>query len=181
MKIIIGLAGETGSGKNVFCEYVKNNYENVFYIRFSQPLTEVLGIFFEEIRKEDQQWLGTALREKYGNDIIGKAIVKRISNIKDGIIILDGVRDFTEADIIRKMGGKIVYITADPKVRWERIQTRGEKKDDAVPFEKFLEMEKAKTEIFIKGIGETADFKVTNNGTKEELDRQIKEVVNKLI
>ena len=85
MKTIIGLAGETGSGKNVFCEYVKNNYENVFYIRFSQPLTEALGIFFEEIRKEDQQWLGTALRERYGNDIIGKAVMRRINNIKEGI------------------------------------------------------------------------------------------------
>ena len=48
MKKTIGLVGETGAGKDVFCEYIKKKYSKVFCFRFSQPLTEALGIFFDE-------------------------------------------------------------------------------------------------------------------------------------
>jgi len=45
MKKIIGVVGETGSGKDTFCDYLKKIKRNVFVFRFSQPLTEALSIF----------------------------------------------------------------------------------------------------------------------------------------
>lgn len=179
-KKIIGLVGETGSGKDVFCDYLKKNCKNVFCFRFSQPLTETLGIFFNEVKKEDQQWLGTVLRERFGNNILGEAIKRKIEKIKKGIIILNGVRAWEEYEAIKKAGGKVVYITADSKTRWQRIQGRGEKKDDKITYQKFLKLEKAKTEILIPKIGGKADFKIENNGTKKELFFEIKKIIDKL-
>jgi len=180
MKKIIGVVGETGSGKDTFCDYLKKIKRNVFVFRFSQPLTEALSIFFDEVKKEDQQWLAPALRERFGNNILGEAIKKKIKNIKRGIIILNGIRAFEEAKMIKNLGGKIVYITADSKTRWQRIQNRGEKKDDKVSYQKFLKMEKAASEILISEMGRKADFRIENNGSKEDLYRSIKTVLNKI-
>jgi dephospho-CoA kinase len=180
MKKILGLVGETGSGKDAFCDYFKKNKKSIFIFRFSQPLTEALRIFFDEIKKEDQQWLGTILRKKFGNNILGKAIKKKIKNIKKGIIILNGIRAIEEARMVKSLGGRIIYITAGLKLRWQRIQNRGEKKDDRASCQKFLNMEKAKTEILIPKIGKRADFKIENDGSLEDFYKKIKLLLKKI-
>lgn len=180
MKKILGLVGGTGSGKDTFCDYVKKISPNVFCFRFSQPLSEVLGIFFSDIKKEDQQWLATALRERFGTNILGEAIKKKIEGIKEGILVLNGIRMPEEAEMVRDIGGKIIYITADLKLRWERVQKRGEKKDDEVSYEKFLEIDNGIPERQIVKIGEQADFKIENNASLKDFYVKIEDVLEKI-
>lgn len=180
-KIIIGLIGETGSGKDTFCERVKKTVkEPVFCFRFSDTLSEILTILFGEVKKEDQQWLVALLRERFGENILGDIMARRIKNIDNGIIILNGVRMPQEVEMIKALGGKTIYITADSKIRWERVNRRAEKKDDASSYEKFLEKEKAKSEIQIPEIGKNADFRIENNGSREDFFQQIDETIKKL-
>lgn len=177
-KIIIGLIGETGSGKDTFCERVKKTVkEPVFCFRFSDTLSEILMILFGEIKKADQQWLGKVLREKYGNDILAKAMARKIKNIEQGFIILNGIRYWEEFEMLKKLGGENLYITADPKIRWERINKRGEKADDLSSFDKFLEKEKAKTEILIPEIGKKADFLIENNRTIKDFYKKVDAII----
>jgi dephospho-CoA kinase len=180
MKKIIGLVGETGSGKDFFCRHLENNYNNIFVFAFSQPLTEALKIFFDKIKKEDQQWLIVCLRNRFGNNILGEAIKKKIKKIKEGIIVLNGVRVFEEAEMIKKLGGKIIYINAESIKRWKRVKKRHEKKDDDSTYDKFLELEKASPEKLISKIGQQADFEIENNGSKQEFCRKIEEIINKI-
>ena len=179
-KKIIGIVGEMGSGKDTFCDYVKENYQNVYFLRFSDALTDVLKMFFDDIKREDQQWLSSALRERFGQDILVKALVKKVNSISDGIIILNGVRRPGDFDVLTEIGGKIIYVTADERLRWERVKIRGEKIDDDVPFEKFVEMGKAEAEKDISKVGAMAQFKIENNGTKEELYQEIKKVIDNI-
>lgn len=180
MRRILGLVGESGSGKDAFCDYLKKIRKDVFISRFSQPLTEALRIFFDQTKKEDQQWLVATLRERFGNNILGEAIVKKMKNIKRGLVILNGVRMWEEFKMIKKFGGKIIYITADSKIRWQRISRRGEKKDDKVSYRKFLKMEKATSEILIPEIGKKANFKIENNGSIKDFYRNIKSILNRI-
>ena len=180
MKKIIGLVGEMGSGKDTFCDYVKAHYQNVYFMRFSDALTDILKIFFDDVKREDQQWISSALRERFGGDILVKALVKKIEKISDGIVILNGVRRPDDFKALKSIGGKLIYITADPKIRWERMKIRGEKADDDVTFEQFIEMGKAEAESLITTIGAEADFRIDNNGSKEQLQEQIKTIIGSI-
>ena len=180
-KIIIGLIGETGSGKDTFCDYVKKTVKQpVFCFRFSDTLSEILMILFGEVKKKDQQWLGKVLREQYGNDILAKAMAQKIKNIEYGFIILNGIRYWEEFEMVKNLDGKYIYITADQKTRWERINKRGEKVDDLSSFDKFLEKEKAKTEILAPEIGKKADFKIENNGSKSNFYKEVDKIIKNL-
>jgi len=180
-KIVIGLTGEMGAGKDTFCQYVqKISNQPVFCFKFSDSLSEVLRIFFNDVFREDQQWLAINLRERFGRDILAKAMKKKIDNISEGLIILNGIRYTEELDMTKGVGGKIIYITADSKTRWQRVQTRGEKKDDNAPYEKFLELDKSATEILIPEIGKKADYRIDNNGSLDDFYKQMDNVLNKI-
>ncbi len=179
-KIIIGLTGEMGAGKDTFCDHiVKVSQEPVFCFKFSNPLSEVLNVFFDEVTRDDQQWLGVVLRERFGEDILAKALLKKINSIDKGIILLNGIRYWQEYNMVKDLGGRMIYITADSKIRWQRLQKRGEKADDSAPYEEFLKKEKGKTELLINKIGEKSNFKIENNGSLEEFHQKIDKVMNK--
>ncbi len=180
-KIIIGLTGEIGAGKDTFCDHViKVSQGPVFCLKFSQPLSEVLKIFFDEVTRNDQQWLGVVLRERFGEDILAKALLKKINSIDKGIILLNGIRYWQEYNMVKDLDGTMIYITADSKLRWQRLQNRGEKKDDSAPYEKFLELEKAVTESLIQEMGKKADLKIENNGSLEEFHKKTDNLIKDL-
>jgi dephospho-CoA kinase len=82
--------------------------------------------------------------------------------------------------MIKNLGGKIIYITASPQKRWQRIQKRKEKKDDKISYQKFLKLEKVKTEILIPRIGQKADFKIENNGSKNNFYKECKKILTQV-
>ncbi|MGB9743158.1 MAG: AAA family ATPase [Minisyncoccales bacterium] len=173
LKKIIGLVGESGSGKDTFCRYLIKKRKNVFCLRFSQPITEALNIFINEIKREDQQWLANLLRKRFGNDILIQALKKKLKTIQKGIIVFNGIRYWEEYQLIKQLKGKIIYITAEPKVRWQRMRQRQEKKDDRTSWQKFKKLEKASTEIYIPLIGRQSDFKINNNGPLKDFYKEI--------
>jgi dephospho-CoA kinase len=168
--MIIGIAGETGSGKNTFCQKIKEEIILVETVSSSIVLREALRNFIldNDITKEDLQWMALVLFERFGKDVLSKAIKKRLLESKAKIVLFDGVRMWADYEMLREIGAKVVYVTADSKIRWERVQSRGEKKDDKSTYEEFLKREKAGTETSIPEIGEKADFRIDNNGSLEE-------------
>ena len=118
---------------------------------------------------------------KYGEDVISKAMLKSMQSFEDDIIVFNGMRLPSDYDYLKKAKGILIYITADPKLRWERVVTRKEKSDDTEPFEKFKEMHKRKTEISVPRMGEKADYHIENTGTLEDLREKVKEVMEKIL
>ncbi|MFA5926066.1 MAG: AAA family ATPase [Parcubacteria group bacterium] len=181
-KIIIGLVGEMGSGKDTVAEYLKNECGAQLF-RFSDPLREALEVFLESDRvgREDFIWLSNNVRGRYGNNIIADSLRRKFNRAGEGIIVLNGMRIKEDLDFIRSFpDSRVIYVTIDAKTRWERVFGRGEKADDAVSFEKFQEMEKAETEVQIPDIGKKADFRLENNEAKENLREKTEEIIKKI-
>lgn len=160
-KIVIGLLGESGSGKDTVANYLQEKY-GAKLMRFADPLKEILHIFFDKISREDQQWLALQLRERFGSDIFPKALERKIGD-ESGIIVVNGIRFWEDYEFIKKFTpGYTIYVTADQIRRWERSSKRGEKTDDNADLKRFQEMEMAETEVHIPEIGEKVDFVIRN-------------------
>ena len=180
-KQVLAIIGESAAGKETVVQYIKKKLNNkIKIIKFSDSLTEALSIFLKDIKREDQQWLINGLRRRFGQDILSKAVEKKLEKIKKGVIVLDGIRVFAEEEMIKRQKGKIIYVVAPMKVRWQRVIRRNEKKDDSASFEKFKEMHKSPSELEIPIIGQRADFKIDNSGNVESLYKQVDKMIKDL-
>lgn len=175
----IGIVGEKGSGKAVFTSIVQKLLPNkrVASFRFSQPVREILGILDKEISRKNFTTLMTALRKGFNDEgILYPAVKKLLRSVEADIITIDGIRKPEEVKIVREVNGILLYITANQRLRFERRSRDPENSDEpGMTFEAFAEQELAPTEIDISKIGKTADAKIENNGSEEELEDKIKQ------
>jgi dephospho-CoA kinase len=180
-KIIIGLVGETGSGKDTVAHYLKRRYD-VQLLRFSLPLKKTLDLFFNKSSKKDQAWLYSTFKKRFGEDVLHQG-VRRYVEQHDGLMCVNGMRMMKDLDFIRSFKSNyIIYVTADQKIRWERVVGRGEKSDDNQTLEQFKEFEAtAETEKNIPTIGAQADFTVKNDGTMDDLLWQVDDAMKVIL
>ncbi|HRH22160.1 MAG TPA: hypothetical protein PLJ58_03070, partial [bacterium] len=72
--------------------------------------------------------------------------------------------------------------TADMKIRYERTKLRKEKAgEDQMTWQGFIAEEARLTEVAIHEVGLQADFIINNDGEQAELERQIKDVMTKIL
>lgn len=161
-KTIIGLVGETGSGKDTVAEYLRDNF-GAKLMRFSDPLKDTLSIYFDKLSKDDQAWLYEVFRERFGDDVLTRAIQKRVEDIDAELVIINGLRMPSDYEFMQRFpDSKVLYTTAPSELRWKRVAGRGEKTDDNIPFEKFQELDRRSTEVHIPEIGSKADWRIDN-------------------
>ena len=179
-KTIIGLVGETGSGKDTVANYLQEKY-GATLMRFADPIKEVLGVFFDRASKQDQQWLYLTLKDRFGEDILGKALGKKVA-ATSGLIVINGLRMPVDYDFLKNLNDShILYVTANQKLRWQRVKERGEKSDDNVDLEKFQEIERAETEVHIPEIGAKADFRIENDQDFNHLIAETEKIMEKIM
>jgi dephospho-CoA kinase len=180
-RIVIGLVGETGSGKDTVAHYLKRRY-NVDLLRFGMPLKKTLDLFFEQSSKEDQAWLYSMFKERFGEDVLHKGVLRYVHQ-HSGIMCVNGMRMMMDLEFIRSFENNyIMYVTADQELRWKRVTSRGEKTDDDQTLEEFQEFEKtSETEKAIPSIGKEADFTIRNDSTMDDLLWQVDDAMKKIL
>jgi dephospho-CoA kinase len=177
MKIVVGLVGEKGSGKETFGDFLMElvRDQKIVRVRFSDILNETLKFWSIDRTRENLQKLAVIMDEGFKKGTLTHAIYQRIHSLEADIVILDGVRWETDEKLIRSFPKNyLVYINADVDIRYERLKIRREKLDEAKTYAQFMEEEKAPNEVLIPEIGKRSDFEVKNNGTFEELKKEVK-------
>ncbi len=179
-RVVIGLVGETGSGKDTVARYLKTRY-GAHLLRFADPIKETLSLYFERFSKDDQQWLAMLLKERFGKDILGKALRPHI-DAAEGLVSINGLRFPEDFDFVQTFSPSFVlYVTAPQKLRWERAHMRGEKSDDQQDFTYFQKLELVPTEVHIPEIGAQADFTIVNDQGLTELLAATDAVMEKIL
>lgn len=179
-KIVIGLVGESGSGKDTVAEYLKHVYDATL-MRFSDPIKDILKMFFTHPSREDQAWVAVEFKKRFGEDVFCRAVEKKING--NTLISFNGLRYMVDYEFLKKFDHHfLMYVTADQKLRWERTLKRGEKADDNIEFEAFKKTEASlPTERDIPAIGANADFVIRNESTIEDLFIQVDKVMEQIL
>jgi len=182
-KIVIGLIGEKGSGKGTVSNYLISKFGAVHY-GTSKILRQTLEDLYVPVTRDNLIKLALVLKEGYGPTIIIDSLIKDIERNGSNIIIADGIRMHGDVNPFRKKYGKnffLIYVHANLKLRYKRTKERKEKEgENKATFSEFLEEEGRLTEISIHEIGRQADFKIDNNGTAEELKKQVDKIMGKI-
>jgi dephospho-CoA kinase len=177
-KLILGIAGEMGSGKGTIAKYISEKYEGNAH-RFSTVLRDVLDRIYVEQTRENISAISTVLRKKFGEDILAKAMYHDTQNDKCDIVVIDGVRRMADIQYLQELPHfKFIYIDTDIKICYERIVKRGENTGDATKtFEEFKNDHELETELQIRDLKNYANYAISNNSNFEELYKQIDRII----
>jgi len=180
-RIIIGLTGQIASGKGTVVEYLIKKYQAASY-RFSTPLRDVLDRLHLEITRENMQNISKALRGEFGEDLLAEVIAGDVGNETNNLIVIDGIRRLSDIKYLKDLPEfKLVKVATDPKIRYERLISRTENKDDSKKtYEQFLADEQQETELTIPEVMAQAQFTLTNNSALEDLQQQIDNLIKEL-
>lgn len=173
-KIIVGFVGDLAAGKGTLASYLALKYNCNTY-RFSTMLRDILDRIYAEKTRENLQDLSTLLRERFGQDIMSKVIAKDVLEDEGQLVVVDGIRRPTDISYLKEIPGfHLIYITADPQIRYERMKLRNENPGDAEKsFEQFSADEQSEADRLIKELGTQAEHTIHNDGNFDALYAQI--------
>jgi len=195
--IKLGITGNIASGKNVVENYIKNagypviNADNITHDILDndkKAIKQVCNIFKPINIKDDS---GKISRKKVGeivfrdkqklnqleqviHPLVNEKIINFFNQNKDKKLVAVSVPLLYEKEQFAKLFDYVLLVIADDKTRLKRIMKR-----DCMSEEQAILRMKAQMpqEEKIK----KADFIVDNNGTVEDTEKQVKNILNKLV
>jgi dephospho-CoA kinase len=181
--MIIGITGTDGAGKGTVVNYLVAKHGYSHYSSRDLIMTEIARQGLSPNRSQ-MRLTANELREAHGNDVVVVKALERAREEGKTNVVIESVRALAEAEYLRSHGGIILAVDANPKVRFERVQTR-RSATDKVTYEQFLKheelekndpnphgMQKAK-------VMEMADFTISNSESIADLQRQVEQFVKK--
>jgi len=174
--LVIGLTGENCAGKSTVADYLKK--KGFYFLSLSDILREELKAEGKALTRENLINKGNDLRAKFGPGVLAKKTIAKIEKARDRNYVIDSIRTPGEVEELKKLQNFfLLYITAPPEVRFERIKRR-DREEDPKTFEAFLEIEKLemenaeKTKQNLKATFALADKKIENIGNLSLLYEQ---------
>lgn len=178
---VIGLFGLIGSGKDTVSDYLakKHAYKAISMGDIVRELTAQRGL---ELNRDNLINVQREQVDKHGIKWFAEEVVRRIRANKWQRVTISGIRRPEDAQVPKQAFGKdmiLVEVAADPAVRFKRMRSRG-RVGDPQTLEEFLRQEVLDDKTFgFAGTRAFVDHTVTNNGTPEELFKQVDELLKK--
>jgi cytidylate kinase len=158
---IIGIAGTNGSGKDA-AGLTLADMHGYLFVSVTDLLRAELNQRGIPVERENLRELSAEWRREYGYGVLVDRAVEEYERLKDRYkgVAIASLRNPSEADRVHELGGLVVWIDADPKIRYDRIRVNAEARaragEDSKTFEEFLAEEKA--EMAPSGDGATLDM-----------------------
>ena len=182
---LIGIAGTNGSGKDTAGHILAVDYGYLFI-----SVTEILRKECERrglpVQRENLRTISAEWRRDHGLGVlVDKAVAQYEANKSTYKgVALASLRNHGEADRVHEMGGTVIWLDADLKLRYQRVQKnlllRDRLSEDTKTFEQFKAEEEAEmqssgdaTTLDMAKVKEKADIIINNDSIAlDEFKRQ---------
>ena len=181
-KIVIGIAGNIGSGKGTMTKYLVEKY-GAKQMRYSKILTDILERLYLDNERKNLAGLAEALRNAFGGDILSKVLEKDIQNYQAEFIVFDGIRKKAELNYFKNKIDNFFFIFVDVpiEVAYERLIQRGEKTDDnSKTFEEFKKDQLRPADRDVPSLKQYADFVIDNSGDLTDAYQQADNIMQEI-
>jgi dephospho-CoA kinase len=177
----IAFVGPAAVGKDAVSNYIANKFK-LTHISSGDIVRDYIREHkLGELDRKTLQITANKLRNEQGGDILVKmALEKNPQNV-----IVSGLRAIDEVDTFKKLGGKIISISAPLEKRYELAKMRGRIGDD-ISFEAFKKIEdeeqksQDKNGQNVSEVVGMADIEVMNDGTLQELFDKCEKIIRSL-
>lgn len=176
---IIGLSGTNGSGKDTVGQMLAEHFGYKF-ISVTDVLREECHRRGLEVKRENLRNISAEWRRVYGLSVLVDRAVEAFEPEKDKYkgLVMASLRNPYEVEKVHELGGSIIWVDADPKVRYQRIanNNRGRAEDQRT-YQQFLEDDAAEmyppehsdaAVLYMAKVRDQADIFLENNSSSPE-------------
>ncbi|PYU94089.1 MAG: hypothetical protein DMG08_08540 [Acidobacteria bacterium] len=181
--MIIGLTGPNAAGKTEVGQYLKARGFECHSL--SDEIREEAAKRGCEISREVLVEIGNELRGRFGPGVLAERILQRLE--PDRNYVVDSIRNPAEVEALRRRKDfTLLAVQADRKIRFERSRARG-REGAAQTLEQFAFEEERELQSKdpasqqLVATQQLADVTLYNNGSLEELHRQLDTLLPRLM
>ncbi len=183
VKLVIGIAGTIGAGKDSVADYLKDEYD-FLEISIGDSIREEARELGMKETRENLQGLAEERISKFGEDYWIKKTADEVKKTGADFAVISGVRRPLDVIISRQTFGnkfKCIFVDADIRIRFERLKAR-KRASDPKNLDEFIEQEKNEQKQFnFEETRELADYAVNNDGSMEDLKKQLDMLMKKVL
>jgi len=181
---LIGLSGTNGAGKDSVAEILRDKHSYLF-VSVSDLLRDEAKSRGLDTERTHLRTISAEWRREHGLGVLVKKAIELYDtkNTDDRYrgLVVSSIRNPGEVDELHKHGGKVIWVDADARVRYDRIHSRG-REDDKKSFEQFKEEERAEmqhsgdsaTLSMMDVKEETDDIIINNSSNFDDLDEVVR-------
>ncbi len=181
---LYGVAGTNGSGKDSLMNLLAEHGFLLF--NTGDALREISQAVFNSVDRGGGESpvgrLGNAFRTAYPSGMTELGLLKwwaRVAVLPVEMwpkgLAIGSLRGTGEVRRLKELGGKLIVVDADPRVRYDRLTKRG-RGDDNITFEQFLDKEAQEMAVGqtdpakfgMAAVIDEADIRIENNGNDIE-------------
>jgi len=178
-KIILGVAGMPGAGKATVVEVAKKMGFGIV----------VMG---DEVREETKRRdlkstpeavgkVTLKMRRESGPAVVAERCISKIENLKNKVVIVDGIRSLYETDAFKKHfpNFKLFAIHSSLETRFKRLFKR-KRSDDPAGWETFLERDWRELHVGLGSVIASAEVMIVNEGKRAELKIEVEKLLENI-
>lgn len=181
-KTVLAIVGPMAAGKGTFIEILKKKgFESS---STSDRIREEIIRRGLQITRNSLTEVANDLRSQFGNDILSKRTAEYLGNAKSDYFVIDSIRNPKEIEFFKSQYDmKVVAITADQKIRYERFIER-KTNSEPMSFEQFCDIDNKELHgdggshsQRVEDCMKMADKTLENNGSVEDLEKRVDEML----